>query len=662
MIRFLKIEINIIKKLIWWLSFMIFLFPYELKSQNPDSLIQSLDKEPNDTLRIKAYLKIIKFFNSSEPIKALPYDISLTTLAKKVNIEKFLAASYNQLGITYYLLGNTNQSAEMFLKVLKVNEKNNDSLGISRSFNNIGLAYHDEKAYTKSLEYFKQSLEIKLRIKDYPTLWTTYINIGLSYSALNEYNKALNNYYLGLDAWRLLKEEKNESYASIMSEIGTLYEETDSLKSAEQSLNEAVIYFEKSKSSFRVANTLLHLAIIYRKKGNNTIAQDYLNKSIKLINESGAFSILPDYFLELSKIEESKGNIKKAFVYYKKQQVLKDSLDREKNLKEMNQMQEMYKIEKQEAETVALKKEIELAGEKLVRTKLITFGIIILFILVFVFSIYLLININRWKIANNKLKNQQKIIVDDNEVLEQQKKELQILANDLKNLNADKDRFISILGHDLKSPFNNLLGLSEVLTEDIHKLNIGEIDSIANDINKSARIAFRLLEDILMWAKTKQGKMPFNPQRLSFAYICKNTSEILNPNAAAKNITIHFIEPEQINVIADFDMLKTVMRNLVSNAIKFTNNGGVINISAVKNSGDVTVSVSDNGIGIEPENLTKLFDISQVLTTKGTSGETGTGLGLLLCKEFVEKHGGKIWVESEIEKGSDFKFTLPIFT
>jgi tetratricopeptide (TPR) repeat protein len=140
-IRFLKIEINIIKKLIWWLSFMIFLFPYELKSQNPDSLIQSLDKEPNDTLRIKAYLKIIKFFNSSEPIKALPYDISLTTLAKKVNIEKFLAASYNQLGITYYLLGNTNQSAEMFLKVLKVNEKNNDSLGISRSFNNIGLAY-----------------------------------------------------------------------------------------------------------------------------------------------------------------------------------------------------------------------------------------------------------------------------------------------------------------------------------------------------------------------------------------------------------------------------------------------------------------------------------------------------------------------------------------
>ena len=106
-------------------------------------------------------------------------------------------------------------------------------------------------------------------------------------------------------------------------------------------------------------------------------------------------------------------------------------------------------------------------------------------------------------------------------------------------------------------------------------------------------------------------------------------------------------------------MLKTVMRNLVSNAIKFTHNGGAININAEENSGNVIISVSDDGIGISPDNITKLFDISQVLSTKGTAKEKGTGLGLLLCKEFVEKHGGKIWVESEVGKGSDFKFTLP---
>jgi PAS domain S-box len=249
------------------------------------------------------------------------------------------------------------------------------------------------------------------------------------------------------------------------------------------------------------------------------------------------------------------------------------------------------------------------------------------------------------------------------DITERKRAELALKESERKllQLNTDKDRFISILGHDLKNPFNNLLGLSEVLIEDIRKLDIDEIEDIANNINKSARTTYNLLEDILMWARTQQGKIPFKPQILSFRDICKDILEILNSNANAKNITINYSAADDINVFADIDMLKTVLRNLVSNAIKFTNNGGAININAEENSGNVTISVSDNGIGIPPDNLTKLFDISQVLTTKGTAKETGTGLGLLLCKEFVEKHGGKIWVESEVGKGSDFKFTLPIF-
>ena len=229
-------------------------------------------------------------------------------------------------------------------------------------------------------------------------------------------------------------------------------------------------------------------------------------------------------------------------------------------------------------------------------------------------------------------------------------------------LNADKDRFISILGHDLKNPFNNIFGLSEVLTEEINSLNSDEIKEIAGNINKSAQIINKLLEDILLWARIQQGKIPFNPQKLNFTDICKNVLETLIPNANAKNINVNYSAADHINVFADIDMLKTVLRNLVSNSIKFTNYGGAINISAEENSENVTISVSDNGTGIPPDNLSKLFDISEVLTTKGTAKETGTGLGLLLCKEFVEKHGGKIWVESEYGKGSNFKFTLPIFT
>jgi PAS domain S-box-containing protein len=267
------------------------------------------------------------------------------------------------------------------------------------------------------------------------------------------------------------------------------------------------------------------------------------------------------------------------------------------------------------------------------------------------------------KIVKDKTNKPIKFIGVNMDISDFKNAELAIKKNERKllQLNVDKDRFISILSHDLKSSFNNLLGLSEVLTEDIRKLRPEEIEDIAKNIYKSAKITNNLLEDILIWARTQQGKIPFKPQNLSFANICKNILEILNPNAIAKNITINYFGINEINIYADIDMLKTVLRNLVSNAIKFTNKNGAISISTEENSGNVTISVSDNGIGIPPDNLTKLFDIAQVLTTKGTAGEIGTGLGLLLCKEFVEKHGGKIWIESEVGKGSDFKFTLPRF-
>jgi PAS domain S-box-containing protein len=231
----------------------------------------------------------------------------------------------------------------------------------------------------------------------------------------------------------------------------------------------------------------------------------------------------------------------------------------------------------------------------------------------------------------------------------------------LTNLNADKDRFISILGHDLKSPFNNLLGLSEVLIEDLHKLQKDEIEGIVKNIHKSAQITNKLLEDILMWARTQQGSIVFQPQELVLLDIFEDILEVLKPSAYSKGIKISFNDADQRNVYADKEMLKSILLNLVSNAIKFTNNGGRISIKAEEDSGIVTISVSDNGIGIPPENLAKLFSISEVITTKGTAGETGTGLGLLLCKEFVEKHGGRIWLESEVGKGSDFRFTLPIY-
>lgn len=231
----------------------------------------------------------------------------------------------------------------------------------------------------------------------------------------------------------------------------------------------------------------------------------------------------------------------------------------------------------------------------------------------------------------------------------------------LQKQNADKDRFLAILSHDLRGPFNVMLGLSEVLTEDLHKLKIKEIETLAHNINKTAKNTYDLLEDLLKWAATQQGTISFNPENLSFDIICKEVLKTIGPNAMAKNITIKNSAADQQNIYADADMLKTVLRNVLSNAIKFTNPGGEIMIKTVENSESVTISILDNGIGISADNLKKLFNISEILSTKGTAKESGTGLGLLLCQEFVERHGGRIWVNSILGKGSEFCFSIPCF-
>jgi signal transduction histidine kinase len=236
---------------------------------------------------------------------------------------------------------------------------------------------------------------------------------------------------------------------------------------------------------------------------------------------------------------------------------------------------------------------------------------------------------------------------------------LQENATEFFQLNDDKDRFISILGHDLRSPFNGILGLSGLLKQNIRKLDIDEIEIFVNYINSSAQNTYDLLDNILIWGRSVADRIPFDPQTISFMTICKDVLETLNINATAKNIEINYSEAAGIDIFADIDMLKTIMRNLVSNSIKFTNKNGAIYISAEQTHSFITISVSDNGIGIQPEVLNKLFDISLIHTTPGTENEEGTGLGLIICKEFVEKHSGKIWVESVPGKGSGFYFTLP---
>lgn len=230
---------------------------------------------------------------------------------------------------------------------------------------------------------------------------------------------------------------------------------------------------------------------------------------------------------------------------------------------------------------------------------------------------------------------------------------------ELEKMNIDKDRFLKIISHDLKNPFNTLLGFSQLLLKNIHKYDRNKIEKQLKIINQAMSKTYVLLDDLVIWSKSQSGKLPFNPQKLNFNRICQEVIYSLEGGARFKNISIKLKENESINLFVDYNMMKTILRNLISNAIKFTDSNGSITIYSEKKEDEITITVSDNGRGISEEDKKKLWQASEEYSTLGTNKEKGTGLGLKLCKEFVEKNGGRIWVESELGKGSKFKFSIP---
>jgi ligand-binding sensor domain-containing protein/signal transduction histidine kinase len=231
---------------------------------------------------------------------------------------------------------------------------------------------------------------------------------------------------------------------------------------------------------------------------------------------------------------------------------------------------------------------------------------------------------------------------------------------ELKELNGTKDKFFSIIGHDLGNQFNIIIGFSELLVTGFNNMATEKIELHLNNIYNSSRLAHELLENLLTWAKIQTKAVKFHPEPMNVRSKVIESIEFLEGAAAKKNIKIKILAKEEIQVNADVNMFSTVVRNLLANAIKFTHTRGHIVIHLRKRDNLCEVVVQDNGVGISEENIDKIFRIDSNHSTLGTNGEKGTGLGLILCKEFIEKHNGKIHVESEVGKGSRFVFTLPL--
>lgn len=261
--------------------------------------------------------------------------------------------------------------------------------------------------------------------------------------------------------------------------------------------------------------------------------------------------------------------------------------------------------------------------------------------------------------AHLTIRNLQQELREKNVALEQYVTLLAERNEQLEEVNASKDRFFSIIAHDLRDPFTGLLGLSQVITEEFERYPPQKIKEMIMTLRGMSETLYALLDNLLTWSRVQRGMIEYHPQTIDVQKVVTRNVAIFTSNAEQKQITLSTAIQEWTTAYADKKMVDTIIRNLLSNALKFTHSGGNIEVSATQNGNYVTVSVADTGIGIDEKHIPKLFRIDAQYKRIGTANEKGTGLGLILCQEFVERNGGKIWAESTVNKGTTFRFTLP---
>jgi signal transduction histidine kinase len=260
--------------------------------------------------------------------------------------------------------------------------------------------------------------------------------------------------------------------------------------------------------------------------------------------------------------------------------------------------------------------------------------------------------------TNRLLEERQKEIIRQSEELAAQAQNLTITNTELERLNKTKDKFFSIIAHDLRNPFNAIMGFSEMLCHDFKEMDDKQKLGLLELISLSSESAYNLLDNLLQWARTQTDKIKYNPEYFDLSEVVRQVIDLHGIIAEKKQVSVESTIPQSTEVYADRNMIHTVIRNLISNAIKFSHKGGRVFLSSFENGMMTEVVIRDEGTGMSRENLSMLFRIDTYYSTSGTSGETGTGLGLIICKEFVEKNGGRIRASSKEGQGTAISFTL----
>lgn len=581
--------------------------------------------------------------------EAIEYYLKGLEKAESANDSLLTGRINNRIGAVYKDLSNYDKSLEYYLKGLQHLEGIHNKRDLAVSYNNIGIIHERLNNYDKAKEYYHKTLEIyeQLDLKDEMAI--VYNNLGIVFDDTDQKDKALDYYQRSFELDQHAKD--TNGMATSLNNIGLIYYNMKDFEKSLEYLTQSLNYSKQNDNQYSIANTLNNIAEVLIDQQKYTEASRKINTALDIAKDIKAKEIEEESYRLLSSLHESLGDHQKALQYYKMQSEIHDTIFSREKQNRIADIQIKYETEQKEKEIQLLKKDNEIHKLEIKKQK--NFRNFVFFIVVLLILLIALIY-NRFSLK----KKNTRILEEKNKQLRQANEKLKKSEQNLRELNATKDKFFSIISHDLKNPFQALFGFSEVLYKQIHEHTREEIKEYSKAIYESAQNLFNLLQNLLQWSRSQLGSIKLSPQQTQIRESVEDIIQLLSINADEKNLTIDNTIPEDLEAYVDENVISTVMRNLLSNAIKFTPNGGKVVISGKEKKHETIISVSDDGKGISRDEMDKLFNIEKGYTTKGTANEKGTGLGLILCKELIEKSNGKIWVESK-EKGSIFRFSLP---
>ncbi|HEY1006884.1 MAG TPA: ATP-binding protein [Sphingobacteriaceae bacterium] len=606
-----------------------------------DSLFTVLSHTRADTNRVKVLNEISYYYFSSDTGKAENYRKQAERLATQLHYTNGLAFSAYLKGRKYNADNNYVLAINSQAEAIKIAQKTGDYATIARAYNAMGLYNIRLEDIYNARNSFERALAALERSPDKSVRAGIIHNLGTLEAKQKNYEAALGFFE---EAVGLNTRTGNQSWlAQNYLEIGEVYEKLGNNKKAIQYANKA-FSLARETSRLRVEiNSLLLLGKVYTTYGRYPIAKRYLDAGFKLLTDRNLQGEKLAFYKEYSNFYAKQNLYQQAYTAEKAYATLYDRLYNVGQNKLVLEFQEQFKSQEREAENALLKKEQANNADKLKQQNQLLVLSLILGVFFFGCTILFLIGNRRIRMSNTLLKLQ--------------KSEIQAQKDKVEHLNSIKDKLFSVISHDLRSPFASLKNMMDLYEEGM--ISKDDVDFFFKEIRKDIGSNSMLLDNLLIWSKSQLEGFTVRPQAIAMRKLFEEVVYLNLKKISNKELQVRLEVAEGFIASADYEMTKSVVRNLLGNAIKFTPKTGIITISAVQRGDKFEFAVSDAGIGIPEEQRKQLFK-DHFVTTYGLEKEKGTGLGLQICKEFVEKNDGQIWVRSNPGEGSTFYFTLPV--